>query len=88
MVDDGSGCMLPLGAVQKTKVGKTSVNVNEFIVCESRSRSSVPIAAGVSSSDSGGGCAADNVNQVRIRYLLRLKMGEEEESDEENGDDY
>ncbi len=36
MVDDGSGCMLPLGAVQKTKVGKTSVNVNEFIVCESR----------------------------------------------------
>ena len=31
--------------------------------------------------------AADNVNQVRIRYLLRLKMGEEE-SDEENGDDY
>ena len=78
--------MLPLGAVQKTKVGKTSVNVNEFIVCESRHDRVCPLLAGVSSSDSNGGCAADNVNQVRIRYLLRLQMGEEES--EENGDDY
>ena len=46
MVDDGSGCMLPLRAVQKTKVGKTSVNVNEFIVCESHHDRVCPLLAG------------------------------------------
>ena len=56
-VDDGTGCVVPLGEVIKTKVdgkpiGKTSVNVNEFIVYD--------------------------VSQVRMRYLLRLKMNEEE----------
>ena len=32
-VDDGSGCKIPLGVVEKVKeVKKSSVNVNEFIV--------------------------------------------------------
>jgi hypothetical protein len=61
-VDDGTGCVVPLGEVIKTKVdgkpiGKTSVNVNEFIVYD--------------------------VSQVRMRYLLRLKMNEEEEEEDE-----
>jgi hypothetical protein len=30
--DDGTGCVLPLGAVEKTAVKKSSVNVNEFVV--------------------------------------------------------
>jgi hypothetical protein len=92
MVDDGSGCILPLGNLQKTKVGKTSVNVNEFIVCESRHdrACSLLLECPLLSSDSG--CAADNVNQVRIRYLLRLKMWEDTRFDSDDnsihGDDY
>ena len=45
-----SGFVVPLGEVQKASVGKTSVNVNEFIVYDTR--------------------------QVRMRYLLRLKINE------------
>ena len=52
-VDDGTGCVVPAGAVEKTATAKSSVNVNEFIVY--------------------------STDQVRIRYLLRLKLGEEDE---------
>jgi poly [ADP-ribose] polymerase len=52
-VDDGTGCVVPAGDVEKTATAKSSVNVNEFIVY--------------------------STDQVRIRYLLRLKLGEEDE---------